>query len=59
MEKKSIYNQIATNLREESSHLLGLITQCVKHNAIDEKEASRLRLLLYEFYDLSYKLDKK
>lgn len=59
MEKKSIYNQIAKNLREESSQLLGSVQQCVNHNAISKKEAKRLRLLLFEFYDLSYKLNKK
>lgn len=59
MEQKSIYNQIATNLREEASHLLDSIQQCVNHNAIDEEEARRLRLLVYVFYDLSYKLIKK
>lgn len=59
MEKKSIYNQIAKNLREEASQLSGSIQQCINHNAIDEAEAKRLRSLVYEFYDLSYKLDKK
>lgn len=59
MEKKSIYNHIAKNLRDEGSMLLGSIQQCVNHNAIDDDEARRLRLLVYEFYDLSYKLDKK
>lgn len=59
MEKKSIYNQIAKNLRDEGSLLLGTIQQCVNHSAISEDEARRLRSLVYEFYDLSYKLDKK
>lgn len=58
MVKKSIYNRIAKNLREESSQLLGSIQDCLNHNAIDEDEARRLRILIYEFYDLSYKLDK-
>lgn len=59
MKKKSIYNQIAKNLREESSQLLGSVQQCVNHNAIDEAEAKRLRELIYEFYNLSYNLEKK
>lgn len=59
MSTKSIYNQIARTLRDESSQILGSIQQCVNHNAIDEKEAKRLRSLIYEFYNLSYNLEKK
>lgn len=58
MEKKSIYNQIAKNLREEASHILGLIQQCVNYNAIDEAEAKRLRSHVYEIYNLSYELQR-
>lgn len=59
MEKKSVYNYIATNLREEASHLLGSVHQCVTYRAIDEAEAKRLRSLIYEFYNLSYNIEKK
>lgn len=59
MEQKSIYNYIATNLREEASHLLGSIQQCFVHKAITEDEAKRLRSLVYEFYKLSYNIEKK
>lgn len=59
MKKPSIYNHIAKNLRTEASMILGSIQCCVAHNAISEDEARRLRKLVYEFYNLSYELDKK
>ena len=57
MEKKSIYNQIAKNVRLETSELLLLIQQCEKYNALSKDEAQHYRKLAYEFYKLSSHLD--
>lgn len=59
MENKNTNKQIATNLRDESTQLLGSINQCVNNNLISENEAKRLRSLIYEFYNLSYNIEKQ
>lgn len=59
MKKSSVYNQIAKSIREDASALLAHIHQCVIYNAISEVEAKRLRALIFEFYNLSYNLEKK
>ena len=59
MEKKSIYNKIAMDIREDASALLAHIHQCKTYNAITEKEARELRSLVYQFYQLSYELERK
>lgn len=57
MKKKSIYNQLAKNVRLETSELLLSIQECEKYNALSVDEAKRYRKLAYEFYKLSSHLD--
>ena len=59
MENKCTNKQIATNLREESAQLLGSLEQCVKNNLICENKAQHFRSLIFEFYNLSYNIEKQ